>query len=100
MRDQTVIRMQQGNAKRSALLLAQFEFLKTRQEAFERVAAASTVLQRLAWALWPAEFIAAADRVQLKLLQESRRKMAEAAQEAAKPKIITAPAGLAAAVKA
>jgi hypothetical protein len=92
MRDGTILKMQQANARRSALMLQQFEFLQTRQQAEEGVIKASTVWQRLRWVVQPARFFAVVDAVQLNLLEKARREYEAAAS---KTKIEVVPAGVA-----
>lgn len=84
MRDTTIQQMHQANARRDSLLLGQFEFLQTRQEAMERVVLAASWRDRFLWLVKPAHFFAVADAVQANLLA-ARRKQMEAA--AAKPRI-------------
>ena len=91
MRDGQIMAMQQRTgqaiAARDSLLLAQFEFLRTRQEAFERVLKVSTLRDRIGWALFPLDLLKVVDVVQLSLLQQAQKSLAEAA---AKPHIIKA----------
>ena len=84
MRDSQAYQMHEANARRIGLLLRQFEFIQTRQEAFERVINVSGFLDRLRWMMWPSDFWKVVDAVQINLLNDRKRKMAEAA---AKPKI-------------
>ncbi len=84
MRDGSIVAMQNANAKRSALLLGQFEFLQTRQEAFERVISVSKWYDRVKWIFKPDLLLAVVDAVQMNLIQQNKRKLDEAA---AKPKI-------------
>lgn len=85
MRDATISRMHDANARRESLILAQLEFLKARQQAFERVVSVSSLRDRLRWLWNPAYLTAVVDAVQRNLMDEARRKMAEAA---AKPHIV------------
>lgn len=79
MRDGALHQMQAANAKRSALLLGQFEFLQTRQEAFERVLKVSRWHDRLRWAVQPALLLALVDAVQNNLLELHRSQLQEQA---------------------
>lgn len=90
MRDGAIHAMQQANGKRSALLLGQFEFLQTRQEAYERVLRVSKLRDRIKWVIWPAQLLAVVDAVQLTLLDKNRKALEAAA---AKPKIEVVGAG-------
>ena len=93
MRDSAIIDMQRESAARDGLILRQFNFLKTRQEAFERVLKVSKFTDRLRWAVFPLDFLAVVDAVQMKLLDDAHKQMAAAA---AKPKIeIVRPNGIA-----
>lgn len=74
-------------SKREGLILAQFEFLKTRQEAMERVLTVAPWYLRLSWALWPSDFLRAVDAVQMALIEQSKADM----KKAAAPKIETVP---------
>ena len=89
MRDAAIIEMDRRNTKRDGLILAQFEFLKTRQEAAELLLQSSGWRDRLRWALWPAGFLTSLDRVQGALLEESKAALAAAS---AKSKIQVVPA--------
>ena len=84
MRDATVLEMHHANAKRDALLYRQFEFLRTRQEAAERVLRVSKFWYRVKWVIWPTNFIQVVDAVQRVLLDQAAKDMREAA---AKPNI-------------
>lgn len=96
MRDATIMAMQAKATMRDGLLLAQFEFLKTRQHAAELIFKRSRWIDRLRWALKPAEFLHEVDQEQQRMLQEADRKMAEAK---AKAKIQVVPAGAAEGLK-
>ena len=85
MRDATISRMHDANARRESLILAQLEFLKARQQAFERVVAVSSLSDRLRWLWQPDLLTAVVDAVQRNLMDEGRRNMAAAA---AKPHIV------------
>lgn len=91
MRDATIIAEMRNNAKRGGLLLAQFEYLKTRQEAGEVLLASSTWKDRLRWAIWPVLFLQALEGVQNHLLEQSRKALDESA---AKAKIQIVPGGV------
>ena len=84
MRDSQVMAMQQANVRRESLLFQQFDFLRMRQEAFERVWNSSTIWSRIVWMFKPASLISTVDSVQ-RILMEKERK--EAAAQAAKPNI-------------
>lgn len=72
MRDGAILAIQKVNASRDALMFEQFEFLETRQEAFERLAKVSSLWCRLLWLLWPRDLLDAADGVQVALIQSRR----------------------------
>ncbi len=84
MRDNTIRQMEHNNAKRSQLLLDQFEFLQTRMEAVERLVKVSTLRARIVWLFSPAQFLRAVDAIHLNLMSANRA-MVEA--EKAKVKI-------------
>lgn len=81
MRDGAIVGMQQANARRSALLLGQFEFLQTRQEAFERVISVSKWHDRVRWIFQPDLMLRVVDAVQLNLIEQGKKKLAEAASK-------------------
>lgn len=84
MREREFYKYEASNAKRQALLLGQFEFLQTRQEAVERVVNVSSFVDRVKWLFWPRMFWTVVDAVQTGLLN----KRAELRDKAAKrPKI-------------
>lgn len=91
MRDGSIMQMQRNNQQRDALILRQLEFLQTRQEAVERVLLVSKLRDRLGWIWNPARMAKLVDAVQMGLIQERRQ---QAAQAAAKPKIVMAPGGV------
>lgn len=82
MRDAHIMAMQEANSRRNGLVLAQFEFLKTRQEAFELVLRVSTWRDRLKWALAPAFLLAAVDAAQQVLLEKARHDLEAASAKA------------------
>lgn len=84
MREREQYQMAAKAAKRASLLLAQHEFLQTRQEAFERVISVSRWHDRVKWIFKPDAMLAVVDAVQINLMNANKRKLAEAA---AKPKI-------------
>lgn len=84
MREREIYQLQANAAKRASLLLAQFEFLQTRQEAFERVISVSKWHDRVKWIFKPDAMLAVVDAVQINLMNANKKKLAEAA---AKPKI-------------
>jgi hypothetical protein len=84
VREAEIRAMQEANGRRSWLILSQFEFLKTRQEAFERVWKTSTFVNRLRWFWNPAALMKVVDTVHAVLLNESKRQIQEAAK---KPKL-------------
>lgn len=84
MRNSQVVAMQQVNVRRDAILMRQFQFLKTRQEAFEQVLRCSNFKQRLRWLVWPGTLFPVVDAVQVKLVQAEQAQMEAAA---AKPQI-------------
>lgn len=89
MRDGAIIAMQQQNAKRGGLLLAQFEYLKTRQEALEVAEMSVSRWTRVLWFVQPARKWAFIDALQAELIEQSK---AEMAQASAKAKIQIVPA--------
>lgn len=84
MREAEIRAAQAASAKRSALLFSQWEFLETRQRAFESVLKVSRLSDRIKWLVNPKVLIDHVDKVQLALLDEGKRKMEEAM---AKPKL-------------
>lgn len=89
MRDGAILEMQRKNAKRSGLLLAQFEMLKIRQDAVDLLAQSSSLKDRLIWLVWPVVYFKAREGVERQLLAQARSKMATAA---AREKIQVVPA--------
>lgn len=80
MRDATINDMHQQNAKRNMLMLRQFAFLKTRQEAMEQVLLRSSFLKRLSY-LWDVQrFFKTVDGTQMILLQKEQEKVIAAAE--------------------
>lgn len=84
MRDAVVYSMHMANAKRDALILKQFEFLMTRQQAFEHVLFTQGLKGLMKLVRKPAEFKVLVDETQKELLRRSQA-LAEAAKK--KPKI-------------
>lgn len=84
MRETETYRLQAASAKRASLLLGQFEFLQTRQEAFERVISVSKWYDRVKWIFRPDALLAIVDAVQINLMNQHKAALAE---QAAKPKI-------------
>lgn len=84
MRDGAIMEMQRKNTHRDGVILAQFEFLKTRQEAMENAMVLSTWQQRLRWFFKPRALLAVVDAIQLELIRDAQRDMAE---QTAKKKI-------------
>ena len=81
MREQEVYRLQAANAKRAALLLGQFEFLQTRQEAMERVERKSNLWDRLK-RMWNPEFYwVVVDAVQKNLLEARQKRWEQVSQK-------------------
>lgn len=89
MRDATILGMQQKAARRTGLLLAQFEVLKIRQDATDLLKQSSSLKDRIIWLLWPAVWFKARKGVEEQLLSMARAKMSAAA---AKEKIQIVPA--------
>lgn len=91
MRDGQVYKMQEANARRAAMLFGQWEFLETRQRAFEVVFKASAFWERVGFIINPMSFIKAVDAKQIEFLEDGRRKAQAAAErvreEARKPKL-------------
>lgn len=73
MRDAAIMQAQQASARRDALLYSQFEFLKTRQEALERVVMVSGLRDRLTWIWNPKKLLEVVDAVQIKLMQDAAK---------------------------
>jgi hypothetical protein len=93
MRDEAIVAMHKQSGRRELLIFKQFEFLQTRQEAAERIIKASTIWDRLGFILWPERFFEVVDAMQLSLLQEGQKKMAEARERnEVKSKIQVVPA--------
>jgi hypothetical protein len=84
MRDAQLHSMHHAIARRTALLLAQLEFLETRQEAMDRLLKVSKFIDRLGWIWSPLKFLQVLDATQLILMQQRRDQRAKIA---AKPKI-------------
>jgi hypothetical protein len=82
MRDGAILAMQRANVKRDGVMIAQYQLLKTGQEATEIVLSGSTLWQRLRWLLWPEQFVAAIHGVQLHLIEEAKKEMAQASAAA------------------
>lgn len=91
MRESEIRIMQQQNAARSGLILSQFQFLKTRQQAFEMVFKASSLFDRVLWLFRPFSFVEAVDAVHLSLLKEEKARVdaavEKAKEESRKPKL-------------
>lgn len=75
MRDNLIYAQHEANARRNALLFEQFEFLNTRQEAFERVIRTSTLRNRLLFMFKPTVFFQVVDAVQRSMLQANIEKL-------------------------
>ena len=88
MREAQLYAMHEASARRMQLLFQQVEFLKTRQEAFERMIKVTTVWQKLKFAFFPEHFFLVWNAVHTNLLNEAKAQM-EALQ--AKPKIEVVP---------
>lgn len=84
MREREQYAMAAASRKRELLLLRQFQFLQLRQEAIERAECYSTPWTRLKWIANPAAKYAVVDAIQRALIDKEN---AEAAAQAAKPKI-------------
>lgn len=84
MRDGSIFQMHQANARRNALLLGQFEFLQTRQEALERVIRKASWWDRLNWIISVEGLFRVVDALQINLLNERRQQLEKVA---AKPHI-------------
>ena len=80
MRDGQIISMQQVNARRDALILRQWEFLETRQRAFESVVRNAGFWAKVRYFFNTPSFLNKVDSVQMALLQEAKR-MADAAAQ-------------------
>lgn len=91
MRDGQLYQMHEANARRNAVLLAQFEYLETRQEALERVLAVSTLRDRIVWMFSPSAFLQIVGAVQMTLLNDRKKRMEEVAK---KPTIHRVKAGV------
>lgn len=82
-----MLAMHKANAKRNGLLLGQFTFMRTRQDAYDAAIKESTLRQRVTWLLWPAEFILNVDDRHLALLQAEQVKIDEINKANARPRI-------------
>lgn len=76
MRDGAIIDMQRKNAQRDGLILAQFQFLKTRQEAFELALLNASWKDRVRWAIWPEQLLDSVERIQGELIEKAKSEMA------------------------
>jgi len=76
MRDANVYKMHESEARRTALLFRQFEFLMTRVEAYETILFNRKAMFRAIWN--PVWLKGAVDEIQTALLKVSREKMREA----------------------
>jgi hypothetical protein len=85
MRDERIMAMDAVRSQREGLLLAQFEFLKTRQEAFEMVLVAAPWYIRFAWALWPVDLLRAVDARQTILIEKAEADMQRVRDTAKRP---------------
>lgn len=81
MRDQTIYEQQRANFKRFSLLLGQFEFLQTRQEAMERVLKSASWWDRINFIFSVSGFFRVVDSVQISLLNKRRQEMEAAASK-------------------
>lgn len=86
MRDETIKRMHEANLGREMLLLRQFEFLNTRQLAYEEVLSSRMAILRAIWN--PGWLKSRVDLKQSQLLEECRRAMEAAKAVKVVPKII------------
>ena len=78
MRDDVIYRMHEANVRRVFMLLSQFEFLNTRQIAFEQILSSRMARFR---AIWDYEWLRrAVDNRQKELLSACKRQL-EAAKE-------------------
>lgn len=84
MREREQYAIAAASRKRELLLLRQFQFLQLRQDAIERAEVYTPAWTRLKWFFKPALKVATVDAIQKALLDKQN---AEAAAEAAKPKI-------------
>lgn len=78
MRDAAIIAAQSVARKRDGLILAQFEFLETRQRAYESVLYESRLWDRVRWFFWPDEQKKVVDAVQQVLIEDSKAALAQA----------------------
>lgn len=86
MRDLEIHRMNAFNAKRMGLILAQLEFVKTRQEARENVMLSSSLWLRMRFFWNPRLEKAIVDAVQRRLLDQAAEEMEAASNRS---KIVT-----------
>jgi hypothetical protein len=82
MRDAQIIQMHQRQGRREGLILAQLEYLKTRQEAMERVEQVTPWYMRVWFAFFPRRRWQTIEAVQDALLDQSRAELSEAAAKA------------------
>lgn len=79
MRESTIIDELSRLKKRCALMYKQMVFCNTRMQAFEKVLAGSG-WSRFLFVAWPAAFMAAVDKVQLRLMNEHDEALRQAEQ--------------------
>lgn len=78
MKEQTIFKMQEANARRSLLILQQFEFLQTKIQAYEEIL--STCRTRIGFVLWPDLYKRIIDNRQTELLDERKRAFEKASK--------------------
>ncbi len=88
MRDITIQaelhRMNEASGRRAAMLLGQYEVVMTWQQAVESLLKVSSVWDRIKWLYNPAHFVEVVQSIQINLIEQHRKDLAEAAK---KPKI-------------
>lgn len=87
MRDGQIMQMQAVGAQRDALILGQFQFLQTRQQAMERVLQVSSLMDRLRWLWDPSLLKEVVDAVQIELLKREKAEL-EAAMKKKKIEVV------------
>jgi hypothetical protein len=83
MRDQDFIQMQEANARRAALILSQFEFLNTRQLAYEQITSTRWGVFLMWWN--PEVFKNLVDNRQRELLAACKKERQRAEQAIIRP---------------
>lgn len=88
MREQQIYAMHQAGARRDALILGQFEFMRAELDATRRVLLVASFMDRVKFLIWPKALFATIDAVMNDILERRRQAMQAAA---AKPNIVKVP---------